>query len=99
MSTESSEARAEAGELDRLRAENERLRSQMAALQDRLADVEVWAHRAVAEAQEKTYWLDRWHLDLNALMRQPAAGWIRGAARGLRSVYRAANWLRRRLRP
>lgn len=31
------------------------------------------AHAAVAKAQERSYWLDRWQVDLNALMQRPAA--------------------------
>ena len=32
------------------------------------------ANAAVAAAQERVYWLDRWHLDLNALMAPPRRG-------------------------
>jgi hypothetical protein len=43
---------------------------------------------ALAEAQDRSYWLERWHLDLNALMRKPGAGAVRAALRGARAVYR-----------
>ena len=33
---------------------------------------------AVAAAQDRVYWLDRWHLDLNALMAKPGAPSSRG---------------------
>lgn len=70
-------------------AEIARLRAQVAELERQLVDVEAWAARAVAEAQAKTYWLDRWHVDLNRLMRRPGAFRVRALARGGRSLYRA----------
>jgi hypothetical protein len=45
-------------------------------------------HAALAEAQDRSYWLDRWNVDLNALMRKPGAGVLRAALRALRAVYR-----------
>jgi len=57
------------------------------------------AHAAVAAAQDRSYWLDRWHLDLNALMRRRGASELRAALRAARAVYRAlasaSDWLRR----
>ena len=47
------------------------------------------AHAAIAAAQDKSYWLDRWHVDLNALMRRRGAGELRAAIRVLRGIYRA----------
>ena len=44
------------------------------------------ANAAVAEWQERAYWLDRWHLDLNALMRRPGASELRAALRAVRAV-------------
>ena len=55
-------------------------------------------HEALAAAQDKSYWLDRWHVDLNALMGRPGASELRAAIRALRLVYRALftafHWLR-----
>lgn len=76
-------------------AELERLRARVAQLEEQLIEVEAWAAQAVAEAQAKTYWLDRWHVDLNALIDRPAAGRLRAAARAVRSVFRAMRRLRR----
>ena len=46
----------------------------------------------VAEWQERAYWLDRWHLDLNALMRRPAPpSCARGCARCARSCARRSS--------
>jgi len=78
-----------------LRADNERLRAQVAALQSQLADVQDSANRAVAQWQERAYWLDRWHLDLNALMRRRGAAEVRAAVRAVRSVVRALRRARR----
>ena len=77
-------------------AEVEQLRARVRELEDELAEVSAWAHRAVAEAQDKTYWLDRWHVDFNALMRHRAADWLRAIARGVRWVFRRARRLQRR---
>jgi len=70
------------------RTEIERLRARVVMLETQLAEVEAWANKAVAEAQAKTYWLDRWHLDLNELMRRRSADRIRACTHGLRALYR-----------
>ena len=73
-----------------------RLRADVARLERQLAETEAWANRTVVAAQEKTYWLDRWGVDLNALMARPAADRARASARSLRSLYRVAlRWWRR----
>jgi len=78
-------------------SEIERLRARVAALEAQLTETEAWANRAVAQAQERTYWLDRWGVDLNALMDRPAADRARAAARAVRDVWRALARLARRL--
>ena len=50
------------------RAELEALRARVAELERRARRAGRRANAAVAAAQERAYWLDRWHLDLNALM-------------------------------
>ena len=77
-------------EQERLAAENERLRARLAALEAELVEVQERTNRVVAEAQEKAYWLERWHLDLNALMERPGAAEFRGLVRIVRAVYRRA---------
>ena len=47
------------------------------------------AHEALAAAQDRSYWLDRWQLDLNALMRRRGASELRAGLRALRAIYRA----------
>jgi hypothetical protein len=71
---------------------------------DRLAELErrhteeiARANAALAAAQDRAYWLDRWNLDLNALMRRPGAGALRAAMRALRAVYRLLYDTRNRL--
>jgi hypothetical protein len=54
------------------------------------------AHDALAAAQDRSYWLDRWHVDLNALMRRPGAGLLRASFRVLRALYRLAYDTRNR---
>jgi hypothetical protein len=64
-------------------------RARAEALEAELAERSALANEALAEAQRRTYWLDRLHLDLNAVM-------ARGGARRLvallplaRELYRA----------
>jgi tetrahydrodipicolinate N-succinyltransferase len=83
---------------DDLARENERLRARLGALEAELVEVQARANAAVAQWQDRAYWLDRWHVDLNALMRRRGAAEVRGILRGLRSVARFYKRLRRGLR-
>jgi len=76
----------------------EQLRARVAALEAELVEVQARANAAVAKWQERAYWLDRWHLDLNALMERPGASEFRAAIRGARSVVWALRRISRRLR-
>jgi hypothetical protein len=67
------------------------LRARVEALEQERFEQARRANAAIAAAQERVYWLDRWQLDLNALMRR------RGMAQ-LRELLRGARWLARRLR-
>jgi hypothetical protein len=80
-----------------LQAENELLRERVQALESELVEVQARTDAAVAQWQERAYWLDRWHLDLNALMRRPGAAELRAAVRGVRSVIRAYRRTKRSL--
>ncbi|MBA2348724.1 MAG: hypothetical protein H0V81_10565 [Solirubrobacterales bacterium] len=51
----------------------------------------------VAEAQEKLYWLERWQVDLDAVMRKPGAIPALEALKRARGFVRAARRLKRRL--
>ena len=75
------------------------LRDRLERLEAENAELAARANAAIAKAQERTYWLDRWHLDLNALMRRPGAKEFRAGLRGVRSVVRALKTLKRRLVP
>jgi hypothetical protein len=77
--------------------ELERLRARVADLERELVEVQERANAAVAAAEERAYWLDRWHLDLNALMRRPAAERLRLAVHSLRGFVRRARRAKRRL--
>ncbi len=78
--------------------EIERLRARIAALESELLEVTARANSAVADAQERAYWLERWHIDLNAIMRRPGARELRAGLRAIRFVARVMRRLKRRLR-
>ena len=77
--------------------EIERLRSQVAELERQLAQQSARTNAAVAAAQERAYWLDRWHLDLNALMATRRGGQFRGLMRAARVPVRQVRLAKRRL--
>ncbi|HEV3070389.1 MAG TPA: hypothetical protein VGY76_03065 [Solirubrobacteraceae bacterium] len=83
---------------EQLAQENERLRARIAALEEELVETQARANAAVAKCQERVYWLDRWHLDLNALMRRPGASEFRAGLRAVRAVGRAFRRAKRRLK-
>lgn len=68
------------------------------AADDERSDQLARAHEALAAAQDRSYWLDRWQLDLNALMRRGGASELRAALRALRAIYRTAYNTSDRLR-
>jgi hypothetical protein len=84
---------------DGLRTEDEvsELRLRVAALERENVELAARANAAVATAQERVYWLDRWGLDLNALMRRRGAAELRAAVRAVRAVLRRAKRIKRRL--
>jgi hypothetical protein len=80
-----------------LEAENAELRRRVALLEDELAEQAKRANLAVAVAQDRLYWLDRWHIDLNAVMRRPGAMRARALAKVLRAPIRRIRHLRHAL--
>jgi SAM-dependent methyltransferase len=80
------------------RAELEALKARLDALEREQAERTARANAAIAAAQDKSYWLDRWHVDLNELMRRRGAAELRAGFRLLRSVYRLAYNTRSRLK-
>ena len=79
------------------RAELEALRARVAALEAERAEQVGRLQASLAEAQEKVYWLDRWRIDLNALMRKPGAAEFRAAVRLARGIVRRAKAAKRKL--
>jgi hypothetical protein len=77
--------------------EIERLHARVAALETELIEVQARANQAVSEWQERAYWLDRWHLDLNAIMRRRGASEVRALLRAMRAFIRFFKRAKRRL--
>ena len=67
------------------------LRRRVEQLERERAEEIARANRALAAAQDKSYWLDRWSLDLNALMRRRGAGELLTALRAVRLMFRTAG--------
>jgi hypothetical protein len=88
---------AEVSSEQELQRENERLRARVAALEEELVEVQARTNTAIAKWQEQAYWLDRWHLDLNAVMRRPGATELLDAMRTVRGVWWRVKLLKRRL--
>jgi hypothetical protein len=88
---------AETSSDQQLEAEVERLRARIVSLEAELVETQARTDAVVGEWQERAYWLDRWHLDLNALMRRPGAGELRKALRAVRAVMWRLKRLKRRL--
>jgi hypothetical protein len=76
--------------------ELEALRRRVADLERELAERTERANAAVAAAQDRSYWLDRWGIDLNALMRRRGAAELRAGIRAARAVYRGLYDVRSR---
>jgi len=78
----------------------ERLRARVAELERELVVQAERSGRVVAEAQRRTYWLDRWQLDLDAVMRRRAIGPALDVAfRATRKLGRGLRRLRGREAP
>lgn len=90
MAASETDTQSQQAEIERLRREVARLEAELVAQAQR-------TNRIVAQAQERAYWLDRWHIDLNALMRKPGAAQLRAAMRAVRKVVRAAKKVKRKL--
>lgn len=68
------------------------LRTRVAELEKELGAQSRRTARVVAEAQEKLYWLERWQVDLDSVMRKPGAV---PALEALKQVRAAMRWLRK----
>jgi SAM-dependent methyltransferase len=67
------------------------LQDRVEALERERVERAARANAAVAAAQDRSYWLDRWGVDLNALMRRRGASEVRAGLRAVRAVYRPAR--------
>ncbi|HEU0023162.1 MAG TPA: class I SAM-dependent methyltransferase [Thermoleophilaceae bacterium] len=65
------------------------LRAELDELRRKHAEELARANQALSAAQEKSYWLDRFHVDLNALMRSRVARELRTAVRSAQGGLRA----------
>jgi hypothetical protein len=63
----------------------------VAALERELFERAARANEALAAAQDRIYWLDRWHFDLNAFMRRPVPARLWRLMPAARAVYRGAR--------
>jgi alkanesulfonate monooxygenase SsuD/methylene tetrahydromethanopterin reductase-like flavin-dependent oxidoreductase (luciferase family) len=79
------------------RSELEALRRRVAELDAQLVEQARRVNALIGTTQERVYWLDRWHLDLNALMARPGAAELRAAVRAVRVVLRLARKLKSRV--
>lgn len=77
--------------------ELETLRARVAELERELAERTARANAAIAAAQDRNYWLDRWHIDLNKVMATRSGQTVFMIAKRARNVQRAVIRARRRL--
>ena len=89
-------AEADKGQMNE-QTELEQLRTRVAELEAELVEVQARADAAVAEWQDRAYWLDRLHIDLNALIRRPGANQLRLVLKAVRAVYWRVKLVSRRL--
>ena len=78
-------------------AELAALRARVTELEAQLRDQAARTAALVAEAQEKLYWLERWHVDLDKLMAKPGAVPALETVKRVRGVARGIKKLKRRL--
>jgi hypothetical protein len=74
-----------------------RLRARVAELEEELQETQRRTNLIVAEAQEQLRWLERWHIDINALMEKPGADAVREWLRRLRKVVRVLRNAKRKV--
>jgi cell division septum initiation protein DivIVA len=79
------------------RSEVEQLRARVAELERELAERTERASAAVAAAEQRLYWLDRWGVDLDVLMQRRSAQSALRLADQARRARRVAGRIRRRL--
>ena len=78
-------------------AEIAALRARVAELEAQLAEQARATNALVARSQEKLYWLERWHVDLDRVMARPGAEQALEGVKKLRGAVRAVRRAKRRL--
>ncbi len=78
-------------------AEITALHARISELEAELAEQARRTAATVAEAQEKLYWLERWHVDLDKVMAKPGAVPALEALKSARGVVRSVKRTKRRL--
>ena len=73
------------------------LRARVTELEARIAEQARATNAIVARSQEKLYWLERWQVDLDALMTRPGAQQTLNAVKRMRAGVRAVRKAKRRL--
>jgi hypothetical protein len=77
-------------------SEVETLRARVAELENQLAEQTRVTNALVARSQDKLYWLERWHIDLDKVMRRRSAQLALEALKPIRAAFRGARKLKRR---
>lgn len=80
-----------------LEAEVRELQARVSELEALLADQARTTNAIVARSQEKLYWLERWQIDLDAIMRKPGATQLMDGVKAMRFLVRLVRMGKRRL--
>jgi hypothetical protein len=75
----------------------EALLARVAELEALLAEQARATNAVVARSEEKLYWLERWHVDLDVVMRKPGATQLLGLVKAARGGLRRVKTAKRRL--
>jgi hypothetical protein len=73
-------------------AQVDELRRRIAELERELAEQTARANAAIAAAEDRSYWLDRMRIDLNAVMRNRVAHGLFSLVQFGARAWRAAKW-------
>lgn len=74
------------------------LRARVAELEAQLAEQQRATAQLVARSQDKLYWLERWHVDLDVVMRRRSAQLALGSLKAVRGLSWRLKRTVRRLR-
>jgi len=91
------ESELEPSATDQLLAENQQLRASIAELEEQLSTQSAQTNRIVAQTQQRIYWLDRWHIDLDKLVLVPGVAQARALMRAIRAPFRLVKKAARKI--